>query len=678
MGNVVSNSPDSHHDADTNDDQLLLLAKIELEKKVAHLRVDRYSSLRRKYLAMLLVKSPTSQTRRALQDPANHHCGQRKHRSLPIIKAAVRGSNKADKVRALALDTPLGEEPSAAWIMGVTGNQELSVVHVCASLGHLEEMNAVLEAWAERAAAAKPSCGTPNVDVGDDDPQSDGGNVGTVICKRGEITAGNYGVEGVRWLVDGVSGKHSMTGLMMAVREGHGNVVECLVKKWKAGVMHCCDAMGKHMGYSALHMCVEVEDTVSTETILSACSESQREALLVLGAEGALGTSLDLACRSQKLEFVRLLANPRWGAGAIEAMDQTYPINTQCNAPLEIFEHLCSVFSNGLEDAFVAGYKERQQVILKHPGFPAVINCLTLNEPHTTALFTAVVSGEQEMVSSLLSLGASPNVVCEKLENSPGIDQLKHNLKFEIDISSIPLTAMVFALITDQKSLVQEMAEHGGSLPPEFCEKWSQGDPLFSLQTYLDGSWEEHLQANKKYSRSLPFPEEHWELYSSMRISDSILFNAADISVDDPSITSMIGQYNTEIRGVLELLDVQSLGRIQQTSRIWYNVGRSNALWQCALLNTCEKWKAGARAKLHTMHGPLSEDSKVKWKHVCFFWLSRCLCRRCHCYYRICDDTHCAAASIDNPLSTTPPSGHHQPRAMHAQLLRFAALYNTL
>ncbi|KAH3760782.1 hypothetical protein Pelo_7390 [Pelomyxa schiedti] len=616
-------------------------------------RPERYKALKARY-AKVLSRSPD--------------------KKKPILRAAVRAAGPAAAARAVAKARGAAAEGGGGGGGGSKGRWQqvwdsgakwLSVVHMCAGLGHVAELDAVLETWADCNIAS----GDPDVaDDGDTNCSSRESGSGESQSQTGEEEnkkKSNRQAEEVKWLVNAVSRKQGFTGLMMAAKEDQWEVAICLMDRWKADIMVCCQYSQDYNGYTVLHICAAKNDSAGASEILSRCNELQRAELVgIVGNEG-VGTVLDLALSSGSMGFAEMLTHPRWGPGVVIALDAKAPIRRHRNAPEYVFHWLCSVFSNGLEDAFVYGRRNYRETILQHPEFPSVLNRFTECKPHTTPLFAVAVSGEKELVNRLLSLGASPNTVCEKWpEWEDGRDlpigQLRQG---GINISKIILTPMVIALITDRKQIVQAMSNHGGVLPPEFCQDWSRGDPHFSVATYLDGSWQEHVLANISYTQTLPFPEEHTELCASLSFGDDKLVTAK-IPINE-SITMMMARYNTEISGVLDFLDIQALGRIQQTSRIWYHAGRSNSLWKWALLNTSATWNQATKTKLYRMITTLDQEPTTKWKRVCFFWLSRCFCCRCAQYYRSCEEVVCVASQ-------------HRPRAVSPQLQSISTLYNSL
>ncbi|KAH3705953.1 hypothetical protein Pelo_19499 [Pelomyxa schiedti] len=81
------------------------------------------------------------------------------------------------------------------------------------------------------------------------------------------------------------------------------------------------------------------------------------------------------------------------------------------------------------------------------------------------------------------------------------------------------------------------MVRHGGVLPLAFCNRI--GDSAFSLASFLDGSWDQHVAMNKNFRESLPAAKWNSELRGSMPafelpfISSQIEFTpAAQIQVD--------------------------------------------------------------------------------------------------------------------------------------------------
>ncbi|KAH3756362.1 hypothetical protein Pelo_11857 [Pelomyxa schiedti] len=201
--------------------------------------------------------------------------------------------------------------------------------------------------------------------------------------------------------------------------------------------------------------------------------------------------------------------------------------------------------------------------------------------------------------------------------------------------------------------LVAEMAKHGGLLPNKTNKLWGEfkGPEYVHIHVYLElyPSQIVSLMAVSKYSEisdsvdmlRASMPAMEFKTPSPNRFTEPPPMVSAAIEIDD-SITSMLVQYQAETARVLGFLDIQSLGRIQQTSRFWYHVGRSNSSWKQVLLNNSTTWSENARSIFkHYMSELNDNDEEIKWKHVCFVWVSRNICKWCGKIFRNCDGIKC-------------------------------------
>ncbi|KAH3765809.1 hypothetical protein Pelo_2344 [Pelomyxa schiedti] len=143
-----------------------------------------------------------------------HHSRAGKLR-MKLLRAAVTGTHM-EELRAALEDTPMGDEEEISWDSEA---HSYSVVHVCAALGRVQEMGAVLEAWAQRRRGAAADC------------------------------------EAVRWLVD-AAGAMQRTPLMEAALGGHAAAAERLAGRWRADAAPR-GRYGCHEG-TALHMCARL------------------------------------------------------------------------------------------------------------------------------------------------------------------------------------------------------------------------------------------------------------------------------------------------------------------------------------------------------------------------------------------------------------------------------------
>eukprot|EP01106_Pelomyxa_sp_JSP_P011130 TRINITY_DN2923_c0_g1_i1.p1 TRINITY_DN2923_c0_g1~~TRINITY_DN2923_c0_g1_i1.p1 ORF type:complete len:203 (-),score=42.85 TRINITY_DN2923_c0_g1_i1:145-699(-) len=121
---------------------------------------------------------------------------------------------------------------------------------------------------------------------------------------------------------------------------------------------------------------------------------------------------------------------------------------------------------------------------------------------------------------------------------------------------------------------------------------------------------------------------------SPSMLMKSTAFNFTSASLDAMERVGAI--HNKKVAEcVLSFLNVTCLGRMQQLSRMWYKIGRANALWKCALnqqsLQT--RWPQCNREKLKRQMRRLDKD-EIKWKHICFFWMATRQCRVCGVLYK--------------------------------------------
>ncbi|KAH3760783.1 purine-nucleoside phosphorylase [Pelomyxa schiedti] len=495
----------------------------------------------------------------------------------------------------------------------------LTVVQWCAANGQMEGVEAILSCWQSAGSITNSS-----------EPIRTAYNYSAVASSP---VAPKNKIESVRWLVSSAGkNKNGFNAVMEAVMGGHCGILKYLVSSCNADVTYFCtgEQAGRYNGFTVLHLCAEMRRIDCAEVILAACrSDSQRAELAGFQADEGVGTALDVALESDYLDFVRMITNPKWGPAVLKAMDERAPLRRHCKKMPEVFSCLCEVgFSKGLQDAFVHGSKHNRDFILDHKEFPQHINVLTEKKPHTTCLFVTVLKRKKRLALKLLSLGADPNTLC----------RAAHELRHSLALPKSVITPLVLAVGTNQRRLAQEMSQCGGELPSHFCHIWGKGDSMFSLGTFLDGSWEEHSKAKEDYEDSLPTQSEHWELYKPLSFPHTL--HPSQI-VTGLSITSFMVQFNNEMSRVLELLDIRSLGRLQQTSRFWYGAAQSNSTWKLALLNTSVSWHRKVQKKLLLGVEILEQDTTTKWKNVGFFWLSKCFCTRCHTFYQNREGTKC-------------------------------------
>ncbi|KAH3731902.1 hypothetical protein Pelo_17270 [Pelomyxa schiedti] len=252
-----------------------------------------------------------------------------------------------------------------------------------------------------------------------------------------------------------------------------------------------------------------------------------------------------------------------------------------------------------------------------------------------TPLMLAVISGQAEVVRRLMGRWGAANLMGPTpvasgtwrgkgciLHLAVGVDEATR-LQL-VGMEAHHVTPLKLALRGPHRAnldLVKALANpkwvHGAVLPPAFCSM--VGDSVFSLESYIDGTWDKHVALNERFRHSLHTAKWNSELRGSMPsfelpfISSQIEFTpAAQIRHVtfphlsrthikhrvDMSLAQLMVQFNAEITGVMELLDIQSLGRVQQTSRFWYQSGRTNDLWRRALFNSSRQWSQRVRHKV--------------------------------------------------------------------------------
>ncbi|KAH3767132.1 hypothetical protein Pelo_1008 [Pelomyxa schiedti] len=578
--------------------------------------------------------------------------------TLKLFGAAVEGGPRgAHRASKLAAATPVGQECSTSWSRwNNTHKTSLSVLHVCALLGHVDVMGAILGAWAQRAPPASSSPSLPQspplrpLDGLVTDPRRDGEEPGGEMENAGEGTQ-RARAERVQWLVDG-TGSGNCTALVYAVQEGNIGAAECLLREWVADPSVLCDPnsgnpfviLPKVPGtdrLSVLHLAAFHNNYEMAELILSCSHGRKLDTLMNSPGDGKL-RALDVAIYCGHIEVVRLILDPRWGT---KPKKSPLLFCSRISDRAEILSILCQHYTKGLCDAFISCLSNPSywKVLMAHPNLSQCINIHS--KDGATPLFAATVREYPDIALKLLDLGADPNISCRGL--TPYWCTFEENLR----------TPIVMAVGTNQQSLVREMARHGGILQEEFCHLWGKGDPLFSLASYLDGSWAEHIRAQTAYESELPpAPGPHTQLLLSLSLSEAV--PTATIE-NDPSIMSLLIHFTPEMTGVLEFLDIKSLGRIQQTSRFWYHFGRTNSLWKSALLNTSRSWDTEQQS--HVQWQVLHLDTNIKWKHACFYWMAKNLCKGCNLMYRNYHPGTCG----------TDPQGQHKPTVFMPELAQF-------
>ncbi|KAH3764381.1 hypothetical protein Pelo_3757 [Pelomyxa schiedti] len=554
-----------------------------------------------------------------------------------LLTAAAKA--QPEKLAKLAARTPVGHEIEACRIEnnipdtskgnGAKKLVRLNLMFVCAALGHLEELKIVHNAWHER------------------------------VCWEDKTTFSVLLVDSMctwrQW--------YEGTAFACAVNEGHAEVARFLLEKCRANPRLECDVLGDKLGnkLTALHFCIRRLQPDVIDMILSACDIPARVKLLCETSAGA-NSPLKMAMCINNLEVIQLLVNEKWGGNKfIEALDAKLPIAVYCGceeARPDVLQYLCQVFHKGLGRAFVnatqyprwsATNKELLDILVNHPNFTESLNSETENR--RTPLFMAILRNHRELAMKFLTLGANPNAPCSfQLRSYEGI-----------------FTPMILAVILDQSELVAEMARLGGVLPSKNSDLWRhyQSSEYDHIHEYLKllphqavgsisvSKYSEIIGSTDALRASMPVMEFE-KLPSHTREMVS-----ASVGIDD-SITAMAALYQAEIAGVLALLDVQSLGRIQQTSRFWYHVGRSNSCWKKALLNSSATWSQNARIIFSHFLNEIEDCDQIKWKHVSFVWMARNYCTGCGYAYRCCDGTKCAV---------------NRPRVSHTPAIEYPALH---
>ncbi|KAH3766561.1 hypothetical protein Pelo_1570, partial [Pelomyxa schiedti] len=502
-------------------------------------------------------------------------------------------------------------------------NQErdINVVHMCAALGHLEEMDMVLDYWSAIMVSQYMSA------------VAAGGGGG------GALSASSQGssdpVEAAKGLVNSITRNTlEFTPLMYAIYEGHYGVVECLMNKWRADpALLCGNELFKR--FTALHLCAKFNRPECAEVVLAASTEYTRLVMIKTDYKKAkTGTPLEVALGSGNLRVARVFTDTKWGTQLMRAMEKRDPIRKYWTRTrnLKTLPFLCQTFTRGLEDAFVHEHSRYWPIIMQNPGFTRVINYVSLRVPRLTPLFAATMQGEEETAIKLLSMGADPNISCK-----------------------------VPTVVRNSKNLVCAMRKQSGVLPADFIQLWSEPDFIFDIEAFLDGSWENHSGMRQEYKAALPHTRVHRKMYISKFLLDSDLTQGIQI---DTNITSLMIRYQAAITGVLELVNIQALGRLQQTSQFWYHAASINSLWKFALMNTSRTWPEFARNKLSLCIDLLDKHSSTQWKHVGFFWLARNRCHYCRVRYRHCDDKNAS----DTHCNGWTSSRHHHPESHIPQL----------
>ncbi|KAH3764380.1 hypothetical protein Pelo_3756 [Pelomyxa schiedti] len=519
-----------------------------------------------------------------------------------LLTAAAKA--RPGKLAKLAARTPVGHEPGAFECKtkvpdtstghGAKKLVRINVMFVCAVLGHLEELKIVHDAWHERP------------------------------CRRDffsrmadSMCTWNQWDEG--------------TAFACAVYEGHVEVARFLLEPFGANPGLWCSVDGRKV--TAMHLCIGKLQPDVIGMILSRFDVPTKATLLFNKTPPQPDSPLEMVMHNNNLEVIQLLVNEKWGGNKfIEALDAKLPIAVYCGceeARPDVLQYLCQVFHKGLGRAFVnatqyprwsATNKELLDILVNHPNFSAFLNSETANEK--TPLFMAILRNQRELAMKFLTLGANPNASCSfQLRSYEGI-----------------FTPMILAVILDQSELVAEMVRLGGVLPNKECDLWKHYQS--SEYDHIHGYWK--LFPNQavgsisvsKYSEIIgstdalraSMPVMEFEKVPPSGAIDTRQMVSASIEIDD-SITAMAALYQAETAGVLALLDVQALGRIQRTSRFWYHAGRSSSCWKQALLNSSVTWSKNARSVLSHFLNEIGGDcDQTKWKHVSFVWMSRNFC----------------------------------------------------
>ncbi|KAH3763435.1 hypothetical protein Pelo_4769 [Pelomyxa schiedti] len=545
-----------------------------------------------------------------------------------LLVAATKA--QAIKLSWLVSRTPVGHEEDACWVHWLP-RVSINVLFVCASLGHLEELMIVYNAWHERP--------------------------------WWEDRLAHSECQWAQW--------ERGTPLACAVNEGHVQVARFLMEKCGQRPDSWCTLDGKKV--TALHLCVQKQLLELIDPILQSVGDLKRRVDLLGMSDGTVTSPLGVAMRSNNMELMRLLVNEKWGGTQfIEALDdQQQPIAVYCGceeARPDVLQFLCHLFHKGLGRAFVnatqyprwsATNRELLDILVNHPNFPDCIKSESTPERAPTPLFVAILRNHQDLALKFLSLGANPNAPCT------------HQLGNYRD----EFTPMILAVILNRSELVTEMVKLGGVLPSEECDIWKhhKGSEYDHIHGYLE-LFRHRTGVNPSLSvvdystvasstdmLRASMPVMKFEKLTPNGVSETPQMVSAFVGIDD-AITANAALYKAETAGVLTFLDIQSLGRIQRTSRFWYHVGRSNSCWMQALLNSSVTWQDATKMVLrHFLSLMEIESDQTKWKHVSFVWMSRNYCTGCGHAYRCCDGTQCT---------------ENRPRLMHHSAIEYSVLNN--
>ncbi|KAH3732891.1 hypothetical protein Pelo_16286 [Pelomyxa schiedti] len=149
--------------------------------------------------------------------------------AVKLLRNVIKGG-RVPSVLKSARATTGGKEEAASWDSPA---HNFSALHMGATLGRAEEMDAILRTWAQRR----------------------------TIVALPEWQA-------VSWLVDAVGKRHQLTALMEAAKGDQPAAVECLAGKWRANPLVFLEFSGGEGWGTALHICARLSRVACGEAIL--------------------------------------------------------------------------------------------------------------------------------------------------------------------------------------------------------------------------------------------------------------------------------------------------------------------------------------------------------------------------------------------------------------------------
>ncbi|KAH3743463.1 hypothetical protein Pelo_15148 [Pelomyxa schiedti] len=524
-----------------------------------------------------------------------------------------------------------------------TNHRGFTALHVAAIHGREEIVNALLT-----AVSAKLNC-DPSQSV----PSSDAGSV-DVSEESQQNPNGCGSTKILREFVNRPCGENH-TALMYATYMHYPAVVECLVKLWGADPLWdrtCLQTTEptkvppselprvsmphSNSRYSALHVAAYRGSVAAIDAILTH-SSPQRRILAVTATDGMGFTPLLIACVEKKLDCVKNLLDQKWGEEVVNRACGEVRLAAISSGPIaplyycaryiiddnEVLHLLCELGAiNGLIDSIVWNISNaRFDILIKHRHLAKVIN--ELSSDNTTVLYAATTHNLSDQALKLMTLGADPNISGTR-QDSRGTDSCFHT----------PLTA---AFMSKQLKLAVVMMQNGAKFPENFSYLCAKDDPTFLTTNEVIQA---HLEALDKYFNLLPTVQSVSMFYrQSIQCRD-----LSDTLLDGDTILPKLWNSTVGVMGVLYYLDVRTIGRLQQVSRIWYNIGCASRLWKQVLMNTSAKWMNKRQTQLRRMIAALSDTESVhsvNWKNFAFLWISRHQCIVCHKVYHPYDSSSC-------------------------------------